>query len=38
VPLVHLSTPVHSVIAYRIIDLIAVEVDARLGPFLVARG
>jgi hypothetical protein len=35
VAFVHLSARIHTVIAYRCIDLIAVEVDARLSPVVV---
>jgi len=35
VPFVQLSAPIYSVIAYRSIYLVAVEVDARLGPVVI---
>ena len=34
VSFVHLSASIHSVIAYRIVYFVAVEVDARFSPFV----
>ena len=37
VALVHLTARVDTVIAYRIVDLVSVEVDARVGPVVIVH-